>query len=178
MDAPKCKICGVAHWSNQPHVGLTKGQALVVAKKSTAVRKDVPAAPQRVERAHPVQQEGLKSRGAVKALAGTQAPPVDTDSPAKASKAKPAAGKAKARKGDASRPSRGGGSPERKATGRKLSVSTPAATGMEPEDSASGVKPPSLPKSKRGRPSTGFDKKAYQRDLMSDRRAKAKEAKT
>jgi len=54
---------------------------------------------------------------------------------------------------------------------RRESVETVAPLPATP---VTGTNPETTPRKKPGRPATGFDKKAYQRDLMRKRRAAAK----
>jgi hypothetical protein len=93
------------------------------------------------------------------------------NSQAKASKAKPAPAKGKSRNGDASRPSRGGGSP---ATDSPVVIIHHRVKDLSPEGVAAiaeGIR------KKRGRPPTGFDKKEHDRRKSAERRARLKAGK-
>ena len=162
-DPPTCRVCGAAHWGtcmNHNARGAIADQAPVARRagvpartKSTAARKDV--------------HVGWLSGAAVEIEpnappAGTQAPPVDTNSRAKATRAKPPARPKAGANGVASRPRPGrAGAPAAKKAVKALR-------------DKGDIIPAEAVKRGRGRPKTVEDRKAYKAQKERERRAKKK----
>lgn len=177
-EPPKCRVCGAAHWGtcmNHDARGAIADQAPVARRagvpartKSTAARKDVPGSLRMTPASAPQPEPqdrigGLGNDPEVVILAaGTQAPPVDTESHAKATKAKRPAAKKAAGGRVASRPRPG------------RAVAPAAKKAVKALRDKGDIIPAEAVKRGRGRPKTVEDRKAYKAQKERERRAKKK----
>jgi hypothetical protein len=175
-DPPTCRVCGAAHWGtcmNHDARGAIADQAPVARRagvpartKSTAARKDVPRRlPIAPERSGDARQSSVSDERIVTpptGTAGTQAPPVDTNSRAKATRAKPPARPKAGANGVASRPRPG------------RAVAPAAKKAVKALRDKGDIIPAEAVKRGRGRPKTVEDRKAYKAQKERERRAKKK----
>lgn len=161
--APKCRTCGVAHWgtcANHDARGAVADQfrghsseverevsTLGVAGSTPAGRSKSTALRKAVDK---IESQTKATAGTRRGLRGT----AETPRPGRESRVGPAAG--------------AGAAAEIQSAGerRDAVAADPEATHATPATKRAPKKP--------GRPATGFDKKAYQRELMRKRRAAKK----